>query len=576
MTTAGPHRRLIDGRYELLEPLEGAAAGAVVWRARETLLEKEVVLRELRPADSSPTGRAERDRWREQVLRRVQELMRLQHPSIAAVQCVVDSGEHPWLVTELVTGRSLAEQLSDGPLEVPEAAGIGRGILAGLRAAHGLGLHYGDLRPGNVLIRPDGTPVLSGFGIAALNDAAGTALAEPGYTAPDYLAPERLRSGEPGPSADLWALSMVLYVAVEGHHPYRRANDFATVAAVLQEPLPDPVRAGALAPLLAEALAKDPAQRPGIARFDRLLAVAQKARQADPRRSGPNVSMVKPGPTVHLNKHLAPEPQDAVPQDAPPSGRHPHEDRPKARGTKSDGPKARGAEKSPHRSDSERSAEMAALRKRREARLGKAAQENEKPAAKARTRRRVLVLSSVAVVLVTVAGVTVWSTGMFAPDAVDCRPGAVQSPAGAGLLTPQGVREVIASQQQQLNTIKALSLSVYSTHAESDVPTAANPHLYDQFSYSKGAGTHRPEGTVSSGDKPVDLNSVNWDCLPGLLQKAQDTLNVPHPTGRYIMLEGPDRFSDEPLISIYLSDAYGSGYLKADTSGHIQDTHRHG
>jgi hypothetical protein len=253
--------------------------------------------------------------------------------------------------------------------------------------------------------------------------------------------------------------------------------------------------------------------------------------------------MVKPGPTVHLDKQAAPEPRDAVPQDAVPRKA------PKARKPAKPNP--------PHRP------------------AGSAPEKQEKPAAKSRTRRRILVLASVGVVLLTVAGVTVWSTGVFTTDAVDCRPGAVPSPAGAGMLTPQGVREIIASQQQQLNTTKAISLSVYATHAESEVPTAANPHLYDRFSYTKGAGTHRPGGTVSTGDQPVDLNSVNWDCLPGLLQKAQDTLNVPHPTNSYVMLEGPDRFSDDPLISVYLSDAYGSGYLKADTSGHIENTYRH-
>ncbi|MFE0464699.1 protein kinase [Kitasatospora sp. NPDC058965] len=581
MTTGGPDGRLIDGRYELLEPLAGTTAGGGVWRARDTLLAQEVALRELRPAGAAPTGSAERDRWRDQVLLRAQELTRLQHPNVAAVQRVVESGEHPWLVTELVPGDSLADRLSDGPLAVTEAAGIGRGLLAGLRAAHGQGFHHGDLRPETVRFRADGTAVLSGLGSAALADAAGTALTEPGATAPDYQSPECLEGGAPGPDADLWALGLLLYVAVEGQHPFRRANDFATVAAVLQAVLPDPVRAGALAPLLAEALAKDPAQRPGVARFERLLATAQQDRRQDPR-----ADRRRSDASSGADEHSAAEiqdavPHDAVPEDAPPPGYRPHHETPKARGPKSNGPKSNGPKSNGPKSPSPKARPAQSSSHHHtdptgtKPRTGKQATGSGKPAPKSRTRRRILVVSAVGVALATVAGVTLWSTGVFTSVAVDCRPGAVQSPAGAGLVTPQGARTFIAAQQQQLNTTKALSLSLYATHAESNVPTAANAHLYDRFSYTNGAGTHRPEGTVFPGDKPVDLNSVNWDCLPGLLQKAQATLNVPHPTSTYISLEGPDHFSDDPLISIYLSDAYGSGHLKADITGHIQDTYRH-
>ncbi|MFD0345430.1 serine/threonine-protein kinase [Kitasatospora aburaviensis] len=123
----------------------------------------------------------------------------------------------PWLVMELVSGGSLADRIARGPLTVPEAARIGRGVLAALRAAHAAGIQHRDVKPGNVLLRPDGTPVLTDFGIAAMQDA--TALTATGALigSPEYIAPERIRGEEGNPSSDLWSLGMMLYVAVEGH-----------------------------------------------------------------------------------------------------------------------------------------------------------------------------------------------------------------------------------------------------------------------------------------------------------------------------------------------------------------------
>lgn len=139
MNADGSDARLIDGRFELLQRLGGGGMG-LVWRARDNALHREVALKEVRPPDPAMAAANPEDalELRERVLREARSLARLQHPNVVIIHHIVDTADHPhpWLVMELVTGGSLADRLSRGPLTVPEAARIGRGVLSALRAAH--------------------------------------------------------------------------------------------------------------------------------------------------------------------------------------------------------------------------------------------------------------------------------------------------------------------------------------------------------------------------------------------------------------------------------------------------------
>src|SRR6266567_2553003 len=168
----GSAPRLIDGRFELLQCLGGGGMG-VVWRARDNALHRDVALKEVRPPDPTDPDSAGAREMRQRVLREARALARLRHPNVVIIHHIVDTAEHPhpWLVMELVTGGSLADRLANGPLTVAEAARLGRGVLAALRAAHSVGILHRDIKPGNVLLRADGSPVLTDFGIAAVRDA---------------------------------------------------------------------------------------------------------------------------------------------------------------------------------------------------------------------------------------------------------------------------------------------------------------------------------------------------------------------------------------------------------------------
>ncbi|MGF0177022.1 serine/threonine-protein kinase [Streptomyces sp. Marseille-Q5077] len=274
----GPGRRVVDGRFELEARLGGGGMGTV-WRARDLVLHRLVAVKEVRPPDRDL---AEYDpdsarMLRERVLREARALARIDHPNVVTIHHIVDGGDgtYPWIVMELVSGGSLADRLAQGPMPPADAARIGRGVLAALTAAHDAGIQHRDVKPANVLLRPDGRPVLTDFGIAAIRESTNLTATGSIIGTADFMAPERISGHEGGSSSDLWSLAMMLYNAVEGHHPLRRANTLATLAAVLHDDVPPPVRAGALRDVLMSVLVRDPSARPSAAVLDLKLAEAE-------------------------------------------------------------------------------------------------------------------------------------------------------------------------------------------------------------------------------------------------------------------------------------------------------------
>ncbi|MFE0464697.1 protein kinase [Kitasatospora sp. NPDC058965] len=598
MDSGGPQLRLIDGRFALQQRLGGGGMG-LVWLAHDTALQRDVALKEVRPpdptlAESDPTAAAE---LRERVLREARALARLQHPNVVTIHHIVDSPEHPhpWLVMELVTGGSLHDRLGRGPLSVPEAARIGRGVLAALTAAHQAGIQHRDVKPGNVLLRPDGTPVLTDFGIAAMQGTA--TLTETGALigSPEYIAPERIRGEEGNPSSDLWSLGMMLYVAVEGHHPLRRGTALATLAAVLDEPLPPAQHAGPLGPLLAQLLGKDPARRPDAAQLDQLLSTAENPLAAP--GFGPPLAYT---PTAQLTPPQAqpqPQPQpgygypatDAVPY---PTGPAPYPSGPTGYPSGGQAPYPSGPvpfpnDQVPHPSGS----------------TPFPAPYGTGPVpAVPRTRRRAALAAAIAAVL-AVAGTVTWfeqqnataKHGAGAPPVsapANATPGATTpgaTPSGTAPSTdtpaaqapatgdqdpfsPATVRATL--QAMHLSTSKVLSLKIYQDgHAIAEVPTDADPKLFDEVDYQGGKLTREPDTGVIP-ENLVDLSSYSWDTLPNLSQQAQATLNVPHPKLRYLIVEY-DVFFEGPSMNLYLTDDYGGAYLAADSKGAVKRTVKH-
>ncbi|MBD0743834.1 serine/threonine-protein kinase [Streptomyces sp. CBMA152] len=276
--SSGENNRLA-GRYRLVEQL-GRGGMGVVWRAVDEVLGREVAVKELRTY--TDTSGPELGDLRLRMQREARAAARVRHPSVIAVHDVTEHDGRPVIVMELVEGPSLDGVLGErGTLDAREAAAIGARVLEALAAAHRVGVLHRDVKPGNILLERAGRVVLTDFGIAAMDDpgdGSATHLTRSGELVGslDYLAPERAKGQEPGPASDVWALGATLYAAVEGSSPFRRTSTWSTLNAIVVEPLPEPVRAGPLAPVLRQLMHKDPAQRPDAETAARLLsAVAE-------------------------------------------------------------------------------------------------------------------------------------------------------------------------------------------------------------------------------------------------------------------------------------------------------------
>ncbi|MFI6299044.1 serine/threonine-protein kinase [Nonomuraea sp. NPDC050790] len=538
-----PGQKVIDGRFELLDRL-GSGGMGTVWRARDLALHREVALKEVRPPGPTDDDPARARMMRDRILLEARALARLHHPNVVTIHHIVDTPEtpHPWIVMELVPGRSLQDRIVKELLPPAEAAAIGRGILAALRAAHTAGILHRDVKPANVLLRADGSPVLTDFGIAALYDTPGLTATGELVGSPEYIAPERLRGQEGNPASDLWSLGMLLYVGVEGTHPMRRDTPLATLAAVLDGRIPPPVRSGALTPVLNALLHPDPAARPDPARLDAMLA---DAAMAPPTYAPP------PG---HASGPGYPTGPGQVPPPAYPPPQQPVYGRPT-------GPHVHGWV-------------TQSTRRRRGA--------------------GPLVAGAVVLAALLVAG------AILVPQWLDSDPGgdpgrtntaSSRSPSASAkvfadddapvteapvpdtspLLTPKRIREVIAAMEEASGSKVFTDFSVHEQFASGKAPVRGKKSLYDSWDYRDGQVSKGSGGSLSSFDKPIQLSTLNWEALPSLFKTAEKRLGIDKPTSRYVIVEPAWPFSGapKPAILVYLSDSYGGAYLAADAKGKI-------
>ncbi|MFK0155143.1 protein kinase [Streptomyces sp. NPDC090493] len=252
--------RLLAGRYRLGGVL-GRGGMGTVWRAEDETLGRTVAVKELR--FPSNIDEEEKRRLITRTLREAKAIARIRNNSAVTVFDVVEEDDRPWIVMELVEGKSLAEVIrEDGLLEPKRAAEVGLAILDVLRSAHREGILHRDVKPSNVLIsESDGRVVLTDFGIAQVEGDPSITSTGMLVGAPSYISPERARGHKPGPAADLWSLGGLLYAAVEGAPPYDKGSAIATLTAVMTEQLEEPKNAGPLRDVIYGLLTKDPAKR---------------------------------------------------------------------------------------------------------------------------------------------------------------------------------------------------------------------------------------------------------------------------------------------------------------------------
>ncbi|MEU3601360.1 serine/threonine-protein kinase [Streptomyces sp. NPDC006798] len=589
-----PGARVVDGRFALEARLGGGGMGTV-WRARDLLLDRAVALKEVRPPDPAlaeydpDAARALRAR----VLREARALARVDHPNVVTIHHIVDGGgedTYPWLVMELVTGGSLADRLARGPMDPAEAARLGREVLAALGAAHAAGIQHRDVKPANVLLRPDGRPVLTDFGIAAIRES--TVLTATGSIigTPDYMAPERITGERGGPASDLWSLAMMLYVAVEGRHPLRRGTTLATLAAVLNESVPPPERAGPLTGVLTAVLVKEPDDRPDRAALDRMLAEAAEA-----GAGGPAAGTVPAAPAGYTGTD-ATAGTGAGQYGTGDATSYPLAPPTPAPGA---GPETPGRAAAPGTAPEPIAAGVTTGTvpvSGRGAADGGAARVLPRPSW-LRTRLAIgAVLLSAAVTATVVWSVlpedgdgdgaagrpaakssgTV-SPGSSAPGEATGQTGGSSSDRDSGektssYLTPARIRAAVAALRDETGHDRVFGMTVYPQYVFFRVAVGGSETRYDSFTYDeRGLKKGALRGSENSGNRPVELSRFDWDAVPGLFRTAEKELRVKDVTGRYLLVKPANKvFDTPPGLGVYLMNDYQeTGYLLTDARGKV-------
>ncbi len=247
------------GQYEVQEFI-GQGAMGLVYRAYHVQLERAGAVKVLQALSPDPDTTA---RFRHEA----QAIAQMRHSNVVNVYDFGEFEGTPYMIVEYVPGGSLANRLNNGAVSQASALKYLRGIAAGLDYAHGLGIVHRDVKPANVLLEKDDTPVLADFGLAKLMQ--GTSLKSmTGVTTgtPAYMAPEQVMGHQVGPAADRYSLATIAYEMLTGVIPFDGEGLMELLyAQVHREPAPPSSHNTSLGPevdaVLIRGLAKDPAAR---------------------------------------------------------------------------------------------------------------------------------------------------------------------------------------------------------------------------------------------------------------------------------------------------------------------------
>jgi outer membrane biosynthesis protein TonB len=266
----------------------------LVYRAFHVQLERAGAVKVLQALSPDPDTTA---RFRHEA----QAIAQMRHPNIVNVYDFGEFEGTPYMIVEYVPGGSLADRLNKGPVSRPAAMNYLRGIAAGLDYAHGMGIVHRDVKPANVLLEKDDTPVLADFGLAKL--LQGSSLKSmTGVTTgtPAYMAPEQVMGRQVGPAADRYSLATIAYEMLAGAIPFDgEALMELLYAQVHRDPSPPSSRDASLGPevdaVIMRGLAKDPAARwESCALFIDALEAALAAPVIAPARVADKTVVLRP------------------------------------------------------------------------------------------------------------------------------------------------------------------------------------------------------------------------------------------------------------------------------------------
>lgn len=273
---------LLGERYRLISLIATGGMGQV-WRAEDTTLHRVVAVKVLRSEFTGDSTFLARFRAE------ARNTALLSHPNIASIYDYGEAGSNgeglAYLVMELVDGEPLSDLLARGRLSAPDTLRILGMAAAGLDAAHHAGVVHRDIKPGNLLVRPDGTVKITDFGIARAAD--NVPLTQTGMVVgtAHYLSPEQAEGRVTTPASDVYSLGVVGYECLAGRRPFEGDNSVAVALMQIRE-RPGPLPADVPSPvreLIDRSLAKDPSLRfPTGGEFASAIATVQAGRALPP------------------------------------------------------------------------------------------------------------------------------------------------------------------------------------------------------------------------------------------------------------------------------------------------------
>jgi len=248
------------GNYQIVEKIGAGGMGAV-YKAYQPSLGRYVAIKVLPPQTAGDPAFSER------FAQEARAVGKLRHPNIVTAFDFTQQDDVAYLVSDYIDGGTLADQLGT-PLPLEYAMGILGPIAAALDYAHARGIVHRDIKPQNVLMTREGTPVLTDFGLAKIvGPGSGMTQAGSLMGTADYMAPELAGGAEAaGPAADQYALGIIAYQMLVGRHPFPSDNPLSALMAHVNKPVPLPSQLGVVLPpgveaALIRALAKKPEER---------------------------------------------------------------------------------------------------------------------------------------------------------------------------------------------------------------------------------------------------------------------------------------------------------------------------
>jgi serine/threonine protein kinase len=279
------------GPYRIMQRL-GAGGMGEVFLAEDLRLGRKVALKSLSASGSQPAD------VRRRVLREARAVARLNHPNIAAVYDVVESGEHAHIVMEYVSGETLGQRIARGPLAVAAVIELGVQITEALIEAHAVGIVHRDLKPTNIALDAGGKAKILDFGLAHgaaldLSGSTGPMNVDPESAeksvvvgTPHYIPPEYLVGHPMDRRGDLYSLGVTLFEMLTGQRPYHGSTPDVLAMSILRAPLPHvrdfrPEVPPGLDAVVARAMARKPSDR-----YSSADEMRDALRQVDPQATG--------------------------------------------------------------------------------------------------------------------------------------------------------------------------------------------------------------------------------------------------------------------------------------------------